>query len=172
MNALAALTLPGVSDGITPVIEGVSLFEEGWNEIETPSGSSRIKLAGRTRVVVSAFDRMDGNPERRRLGVYRVGYQILGNDGSPLTEPNWTITFDRNPPSEAVKTVYARGSRSGYTDTTAFNYIVTNHLDAAGYGEGFLEAAKLEPGMYSIRVFAADFFGNQTFKDIPIEVIR
>jgi len=172
MNALAALKLPGVSDGIAPVIEKVSVFDEGWNEIETPTGSSRIKLAGRTRVVVSAFDRMDGNPERRKLGVYRVGYQLILPSGTPTADINWTITFDRNPPSEAVKTVYALGSRSGYTDTTAFNYIVTNRLDSHGYGEGFFNANLLDNGSYTIRVFAADFFGNQTYKDIPIEVIR
>jgi hypothetical protein len=172
MNALAALTLPGVSDSIPPVIEKVTIFDEGWNEIETQPGSSRIKVAGRSRIVVRAFDRMDGNPERRRLGVYRVGYQILNSDGSAHTEPDWTITFDRNPPWEAVKTVYAIGSKSGYTDETIFNYIATNRLKSDSFSEGFLDASTFEPGNYTVRVFAADFFGNQGFKDIQIEVIR
>ncbi|MEO5858947.1 MAG: hypothetical protein ABIR33_08365 [Pyrinomonadaceae bacterium] len=172
MNALAALTLPGVSDSISPTIEKVTLFDAGWHETETQPGSSRIKVAGKARVVVRAFDRMDGNPARRRLGVYRVGYQILNSDSSPKSEVDWTITFDRNPPSEAVKTVYARGSKSGYTDETLFNYIVTNHLRPNSYGEGFLDGSTFEPGNYTIRVFAADFFGNQASKDIQIEVIR
>nr|HQU93103.1 hypothetical protein [Pyrinomonadaceae bacterium] len=172
MNALAALTLPGVSDGIPPVIEKVTAFDESWNEIETQSGSSRIKLTGRSRIVVRAFDRMDGNPERRRLGVYRVGYQILNSDGTARTDPDWTITFDRNPPWEAVKTVYAIGSKSGYTDETIFNYVVTNRLKPDSFSEGFLDASAFEPGNYTVRVFAADFFGNQAFKDIQIEVIR
>ena len=172
MNALAALTLPGISDGIAPVIEKAAVFDEKWDEIETQGGSSRIKVTGRTRVVVTAYDRMDGNPERRKLGVYRVGYQILKADGTPRGEIDWSITFDRNPPSEAVRTVYAMGSRSGYTDTTAFNYIVTNRLNADSFGEGFIDPASLEAGFYSIRVYAADLFGNQTYRDIPIEVIR
>ncbi len=172
MNALAALTLPGVSDSIDPVVENVTLFDEQWNEIETQTGSQRIKLTGKTRIVLRAFDRMDGNPERRKLGVYRVGYQILNSDGAPRTEPDWTIIFDRNPPGEAVKTVYAIGSKSGYTGVTAFNYIVTNRLNPGSFGEDFFDAARLEPGSYTIRVFAADFFGNQTYKDIAIEVIR
>ena len=172
MNALAALTLPGVSDGIPPVIEKVTLADESWNEIETQPGSSRIKLSGKSRIVVRAFDRMDGNPERRRLGVYRVGYQILNNDGSERTEVDWTITFDRNPPWEAVKTVYAKGSRSGATGETIFNYIVTNRLKPDSFSEDFLDATAFEPGNYTVRVFAADFFGNQAFKDIQIEVIR
>lgn len=172
MNALAALTLPNVSDSIAPTIQGVSVYSETWNEIETKAPASRIRLAGKTRIVVRAFDRMDGNPERRRLGVYRVGYQILNSDSSPHGEIDWTITFDRNPPWEAVRTVYATGSKSGATGETIFNYIVTNRLNANGFGEGFFDPASLGSGNHTVRVFAADFFGNQTYKDIPIEVIR
>lgn len=166
MNALAALTLPNVSDSIAPTIEDVSLFDENWNEIETPPGASRIKLSGKTRIVVRAFDRMDGNPERRKLGVYRLGYQLLQFGG----DVNWSITFDRNPPPEAVKTVYATGSQSGPTGETIFNYIVTNRLNADAFGEDFLDASRFENGTYKVRVFAADFFGNQTYKDIEFEV--
>jgi len=165
MNALAALVLPNVSDGIPPTIEGVELFDENWRRIETVSPGARITLTGKTRITVRAHDRMDGNPERRKLGVYRVGYQLL-----PDGEIDWTITFDRNPPQEAAKTVYAKGSQSGPTGETIFNYIVTNRLNSQGYGEGFLDAAQLPAGEHTIRVFAADFFGNQAFKDIQIEV--
>lgn len=172
MNALAALTLPGVSDAIPPVIDSVTLFDEAWNEIETQASASRIRLSGRTRIVVRVFDRMDGNPERRRLGVYRVGYQVLNADGSPRNDLDWTITFDRNPPWEAVKTVYARGSKSGATGETIFNYIVTNRLKPDSFREDFFDATAFEPGNYTVRVSAADFFGNQAFKDIQIEVIR
>ena len=172
MNALAALALPGVSDSIHPVIESVTIFDEHWSKIETNRGSSRIRLPATSRIVARTFDRMDGNPERRRLGVYRVGYQILNEDGSARTELRWNITFDRNPPSEAVKTVYAIGSKSGYTGETFFDYIVTNSLGTDTFGEGFIDSAQFEPGLYTIRVFAADFFGNQTYKDIPVEVIK
>lgn len=169
MNALNALTLPNVSDSIAPVIEKVSIFDESWNEIETPNGKSRINLTGKTRVVVRAFDRMDGNPERRKLGVYKLGYQIINGSAGEI---DWTISFDRNPPFDAVKTVYARGSKSGATGETIFNYIVTNRMNTDGFGEGFIDAATLENGTYTLRVFAADLFGNQTSKDIQFEVNR
>jgi len=172
MNALDALILPNVSDSIAPVIENVTLWNDNWLQIETEKPGTRITLTGKTRLVVRAFDRMDGNSERRRLGVYKLGYQLLKTDGSLVLEPNWTITFGRNPPFEAVKTVYATGSKSGATGETIFNYIVTNRLTPQGYGEGFLDPATLEPGSYKVRVFAADFFGNQTSKDIQIEVKR
>ena len=77
MNALDALVLPNVSDGIAPTIEAVELFDENWNRIETESANSRINLVGKTRITVRAHDRMDGNPERRKLGVYRLGYQVF-----------------------------------------------------------------------------------------------
>lgn len=170
MNALNALTLPGVSDSITPIVENVKLFDEAWNEFETAGGNQRIKLTGKTRIVAKAYDRMDGNPERRRLGVYRVGYQVF--TAQPSQDIDWTITFDRNPPLDAVRTVYAKGSKSGATGETIFNYIVSNRLNANGYGEGFLNVSTLAPGSYTLRVFAADYFGNQSSKDIQFEVIR
>ena len=172
MNALGALVLPNVSDGIPPTIDKVEVFDENWRPIETVSPGSRITLSGKARITVRAHDRMDGNPERRKLGVYRVGYQMIAPDGTPKTGIDWTITFDRNPPFEAVKTVYAKGSKSGPTGETIFNYIVTNRLNAEGFGDGFLDAAQLDAGQYTVRVYAADFFGNQAFKDIQIEVIK
>ena len=172
MNALAALDLPNVADTIDPVIERVELFKDDWSSIETGRLESRIHLTGKIRVVVRTFDRMDGNPERRKLGVYRLGYQLLRENGSPLNDLAWTIEFDCMPPNEAVKFVYANGSRSGATGETMFDYIVTNRMTKEQISEGFLDTGLLNPGNYSIRVFAADIFGNETSKDIPIEVIR
>ena len=171
MNALAALAFPGISDRIAPVIEEIALYSESWqliSEIKTEAGKtgSPAKLDGKTRVVVAAYDRMDGNSERRRLGVYRVGYQILRADESTLSGVDWTISFDRNPDAEAVKFVYAVGSKSGATGATGFNYILSNRVNGDEFREDFFDAGKLENGNYILRVFAADFFGNTTFEDI------
>jgi Streptogramin lyase len=170
LNALAALNLPGVSDSVAPVIENVTLFDEAWNQIETNAGNARIRLTGKTRVVVRAFDRMDGNPERRRLGVYRLGYEILKSPGDAKTPDNWSIAFDKNPPSDAVRTVYAKNSHSGATGETIFNYIVTNTLSGDRFAEGFIDAAAIGVGQHTIRVYAADFFGNTAVRDILVEV--
>ena len=167
MNALDALRFPGISDAIAPTIERVALYDEGWQPIgETQTREARIKLSGKTRIVARAFDRMDGNADRRRLGVYRVGYQILRADETPLTETDWTISFDRNPDAEAVRYVYAAGSKSGATGETIFDYIATNRVSGDDYREDFFDAGALENGDYILRVFAADFFGNQTSEDI------
>lgn len=167
MNALDALRLPGISDAIAPTIERVALYDENWQPIgETRTRDARINLGGKTRIVATAFDRMDGNADRRRLGVYRIGYQILRPDETPLAGVNWTISFDRNPDSEAVKYVYAAGSKSGATGETIFNYIASNRVGGDEFREDFFDASVLEKGNYILRVFAADFFGNQTSEDI------
>lgn len=172
MNALDALVLPGISDKILPTIEKVMLFDENWREIETESKSERIKPGDKTRVVVRAYDRMDGNAERRRLGVFKVGYQILKADETPVFDILWTIDFERLPEPEAVKFVYAAGSRSGATGETIFDYIATNRVSGDSFAEDFLKVGELEEGSYILRVFAADFFGNTASKDTNIEVIK
>ena len=170
MNALDALIFPNVTDSRIPTIEKVTLFDENWHEIETEANNTRIKLSGKTRIVVRAYDQADGNSERRRLGVYKVGYRILGSDG-PLTDIKWTITFDRMPPSDAVNLVYAAGSKSGATGETIFNYIATNYVNGDEFHEDFLDTASLENGMYTLRICAADYFGNTSFRDINFEVL-
>lgn len=170
MNALDALTLPGIADTIAPVIEKVFLFDENWREIETDKAGTRIQLTGKVRVVVRAFDRMDGNPERRKLGVYRLGYEVFLPTGPHPGDAFWSIVFDRMPPSEAINTTYAKGSKSGPTGETIFNYIVSNRLNEAEFGEGFLDVSQLTESVYTLRVLAADFFGNQASKDIQFEV--
>jgi len=173
MNALNALIFPNISDTIAPKIERVSLLDENWKPItETKNKDSRIKLDSKTRIVVRAHDRMDGNSERRKLGVYRVGYQVLREDETPLEDVKWTISFDRLPDAEAVKFAYAAGSKSGATGETVFDYIASNRADGDFFQEDFFDISQLENGNYVLRVFAADFFGNQTTQDVEIKVER
>lgn len=169
INAFAALQLPGVKDSVAPTIERVILFDENWLEIEEGK-----MLRGKIRIVVRAYDQMDGNNARRRLGVYRLGFQILNADNSPVagfTEPQTTISFARLPENEiGANFVYAFGSQSGYTPNTVFNYIVTNIVRDGAAREDFLETAKFPNGDYKIRVFAWDFFGNQTTLDTRVKI--
>lgn len=172
MNALDALEFPNLSDNIAPVIEKVSLADENWRVFETQNANQRIKLSGKTRIVVRSFDQMDGGAARRRLGVYRLGFQILREDQTPLTEEKTTISFARMPDEDFVTLVYAPGSQSGYTPVTIFDYVVSNEVDGSAARENFLDAANLEAGNYILRVFAADFFGNKTVKDLNFEIVK
>jgi hypothetical protein len=172
MNALDALELPGVSDGIAPTIQDVKLFDRYWLPIETEKAAKRIRLTAESRVIVHAFDRMDGNEERRRLGAYRVGYQVLNADHAPTSGINWNISFERSPAWAAVRYAYAPGSRSGASGGTSFRYIVTNKVSGDEFSEGFLDPATLAAGEYILRVYAADYFGNISSKDISFEVAK
>jgi len=171
MNALDALILPGIADSRPPVIEKVTIYDQKWIPVETVSPNSRIKLTDKIRVVVRAYDQMDGNSERRRLGVYKLGYQIL-KDTKAAAEPKWTITFDRMPSGDAIRFVYANESHSGATGETIFNYIVTNFAGGDEFREDFIDPTAVEAGSHVLRVFAADYFGNISTKDIEFEVVK
>lgn len=172
MNAIDALVFPNIEDKIAPKIEAVNIYDENWNEFETVNRDARIKLSGKTRIVVQAFDQMDGGASYRKLGIYRAGYQVLRDDKTPLGETNWTINFDRMPDETAVPFVYAKGSQSGYTPNTVFRYIATNQVSGDFYRESFFEADKLGSGNYILRVSVADFFGNIASKDVNFEVLK
>lgn len=172
MNALDALILPGVSDGIAPVIENVTLFDENWAKIETKSVSERINISSKTRVIIRAYDRKDGNAERRRLAPYKIGYALTKSDVTAKATPVWNISFEKMPVDRAVSFVYADGSKSGATGETIFNFIATNTVNGDIFSEGFIDPALLDAGNYILTVFAADFFGNVAEKDIQIEVTK
>lgn len=165
MNALDALRLPGAEDTIAPKIEKVQIFGENWNEIK-----SNETGRGRLRIVARAFDQMNGGSSRRRLGVYRLGYQVFRADGAPVSEKLEKISFERLPAAEAVNLVYAPGSQAGYSPETVFNYIVSNTIKDGAAREDFLETARFPVGTYKIRVFAADFFGNEATEEINLKI--
>jgi DNA-binding beta-propeller fold protein YncE len=186
-NALAALELPGVKDTVAPVIEkdGVHLFDGNGKEFVNASATKEEKseketgkallVRGDVRVVVRAYDQMDGNAARRRLGLYQLGYQVLNADGNPaqgFSEPLWTISFESLPDdSRAVPLAYAEGSKAGATGETIFAYVVTNVVRDRSATENFWHTSMLPEGVYILRVFAADFFGNKTTRDVAVRVV-
>jgi hypothetical protein len=76
------------------------------------------------------------------------------------------------PSNDAVRFVYAPGSRSGATGVTKFRYVVSNRVGNDGFSEGFFDSTKLSPGLYTIRAYAADYFGNTATKDLKLEISR
>jgi sugar lactone lactonase YvrE len=181
VNALAALSLPGISDTVAPVIENVTLVSGDGTRYDAaarPAGKRKapppalITLQGRVRLIVQSYDQADGNAKYRRLGLYRLGYQVLQADGTPALgyeQPRFNLAFDRLPvEANAVELAYAAGSQSGYTGQTIFAYNVTNVLRDGMAREEFWETTQLPPGAYVVSVLAEDFFGNQTRRDITV----
>ncbi|HEV2665848.1 MAG TPA: hypothetical protein VG324_13105 [Blastocatellia bacterium] len=177
-NPIAALRLPGLIDTVAPTIESVAianeLGESLFDSAKTERRSKPPSISGRARVIVRAYDQLDGAPQRRRLGVYRLGYQLLRADGSPapgFEQPLYNLVFDRLPADhDLISLVYAEGSQSGYGGWTVFAYIVTNIARGGMAREEFLDASQLAPGDFTLRVFAEDYFGNQARSDTPIIV--
>lgn len=184
-NALAALELPGARDTVAPTIEqnGVRFFDRERRELAaslTKADAARaekigpVVLHGDVRIVVQAYDQMDGNAARRRLGLYRLGYQILNADETPVAqfaEPLMTISFETLPDDQrTVPLVYAEGSQSGYTGKTVFAYVVTNTVRDHTVSEDFWHTSMLAPGEYIVRVIAEDFFGNRATRDVAVRV--
>jgi hypothetical protein len=123
-------------------------------------------ISGDVSIVVTAFDRVDSNGRNRKLGLYRVGYQLLTCEGIPVKgfeRPLMNIDFLRLPPeASSVLIAYAFGSGvSAYGTPTKFRYIVTNRVRDGEAREGLLRTTSLTPGNYVIKVIAEDYSGNR-----------
>jgi hypothetical protein len=174
------LPLAGFSDHVAPKIEreGVQLFDEAGARLTSKRGGHLVVRRGKVRIVVDAYDQVDGNQTRRRLGLYKLGYQLLRTDGAPAAgfdEPRVTIEFDRLPAApDAVKIAYA--DESGITvygsSATRFLYEVTNTVRGGRASGSRWDASELPPGDYLLRIYAADFAGNvaDEGRDISITV--
>lgn len=180
-NALAALDLPGIKDTVAPVIEkdGVLLLNRNGEPFAAAASTGEGKRApldvkGDVRIVVRAYDQMDGNAARRKLGLYRLGYRILKTDGSPapdFDDAHTTISFETLPDDPATaRFAYAQGSQSGYTSQTIFAYILTNRVRDRAAAEEYWHASELPPGDYVVEVFAEDFFGNRSTRDVAVKI--
>jgi len=128
--------------------------------------AGRLVISGDVAVVVTAYDRANGNGENRKLGLYRMGYQVLTADGVPVVgfeEPLINIEFNRLPAEgSAASRAYAVGSGvSAYGTPTKFKYIVTNRVRDGEARDGLLRTSNLAPGNYIIKVRAEDYSGNR-----------
>jgi hypothetical protein len=175
-----ALPFAGVKDSIAPRIERVALYDSSNHQLKAKTGKRlRVPRAlGELSIVVEAFDQMDDNLARRRLGLYKLGYQLLGADGRPMPgfeQPLVTQVYDRLPRNrEAVKLVYA--PKSGITvygsKITRFAYAVTNKLLNGQASAGSWNVASLPPGDYVLRAYVADFGGHTATegRDLPLTI--
>ncbi len=167
-NAVA-LGFTGYADHFAPRITDVSLLDD--NDQPLAAGSDGVVMLARqgrgVQIVVEAWDQVDNNLPRRRLGPYQVGYQILDAAGQPLQgyeQPRWNIVFNRMPPQkQAVKVAYAPDS--GITvhgsAVTRFRYLATNTVRDGLMETGRWQPAALPPGEYIIRGSARDYSGNE-----------
>ncbi|WP_371867940.1 gluconolaconase [Pseudoduganella rivuli] len=193
LNPLS-LPFPGLRDTIAPRIAGITLFDMQGKPLGAPRERAKGKAGkkgkapaevkplvikrelGELAIVADAWDQMDGNEARRRLGVYRIGYQLLNADGSPApgyAQPVITQLYDQLPRNrDAVKFAYA--PNSGITvygsKATRFAYTVTNRLEHGQVTPGTWRIADIAPGPYLLRIHAYDYAGNVATegRDLPL----
>jgi hypothetical protein len=191
------LRLVHFEDTVPPTIRagGVRLFDE-YGEPLKQRVKGRLVVHGRVQIVVDAWDQVDGNEKRRRLGLYALGYEVLDSDGSPVGSPEssashagrpadagWsvqgrdpTILFNRLAiEPEAAAIVYASGSGIPFygTRATRFLYAVTNTFRDGVASRGVWDAGALAPGNYTLRIHAADVRGNEAGanEDVPVTIV-
>lgn len=175
-----ALPFPHLTDNVAPRIDGIALFDQAESQLAKKEGKRLLveRGAGPLSIVVDAYDQTDGNLARRKLGLYRVGYQIIDADGKALPgyeAPHMNIEFNRLPPDrESVQVAYAKNS--GITvygsKTTRFLYVVTNKVRDGAAATGSWDPSTLAAGDYTIRISAADFAGNEAtgMRELAISV--
>lgn len=176
------LTLPfvGFTDTVPPTIQRIALYDSAGKRITAKKGQPlRVARAlGELQVVVNAYDQVNGNLARRKLGLYKLGYQLLRADGSALPgfeTPLITQVYDRLPRNpDAVKAVYA--PTSGITvygsASTQFDYALHNRMRDGEIETGAWKIDALEPGNYTLRIYAADYSGQvaQNGRDLALVV--
>ncbi|MBN6150752.1 gluconolaconase [Xanthomonas sp. AmX2] len=163
------LGFQGYADHYAPRIDRIGLLDAGGQALPK-ARDGRVHVPRATagvQIVVEAWDQVDRNLPRRRLGLYALGYQVLDAQGTPLPDyavPRTTIEFNRMPAHpDAVKVAYA--ADSGVTvhgsAITRFQYVVTNTVRDGRVAQGLWRPDALPPGDYTIRITARDYSGNQ-----------
>ncbi len=170
------LPFAALKDTVVPTIESIEVvpvnavagseIKEGRTNASRTKKADRPVISGDVAIVVTAYDRVDGNGLNRKLGLFKIGYQLLHSDGSTVKgfeQPLINIDFSRLPPDDSfVVKAYAPGSGvSAYGTPTRFRYIVTNQVRDGDAVDGLLRTSSLASDGYIIRVIAEDFAGNR-----------
>lgn len=179
LNALS-LQFPGLGDHVAPHIDDVHILDAQGGRLTKMSDGRLVvpRAGGRVSIIVEAWDQVDGNAPRRRLGLYKAGFQILRADGAPVpgfAQQRITLEFDRMPNApDAAKIAYApaSGDMVHSDQRTRFLYVVTNRVRQGSAEEEGWDPASLPAGRYTIRVYAADRAGNAASagRDLPIMI--
>ncbi len=176
-NAVA-LGFRNFVDTVAPRIDDLMVID-GVDMLMTSREDGRVILPGNgggLQIVVDAWDQVDGNLPRRRLGLHTLGWQLLAADGTPMPgfeTPHFTIDFDRMPPHpDAVRVAYA--ADSGITvhgaSRTRFRYAVNNLVRDGRLEPTLWDPAGLPLGDYVLRAIVRDASGNTDTRDLPIRL--
>ena len=172
LNPLA-LGLRDFRDTVAPSIGGIEIRDANDQRLVKREAGRLLLPRGELSLVVDAWDQVDGNLPRRRLGLYSLAVQWLRSDGMPLAgfeQPRTAIEFARLPGDEFVKDFYA--DKSGITvqgnSETHFRYQVGHPQDKGAVD--LVSTSSLPAGDYTLRVVAKDFSGNEALRGRDVSV--
>jgi sugar lactone lactonase YvrE len=145
-------------DHQAPRITAVEFYDTAGKRLAYRPGQRILLPRTDWQLVVDAWDQVDDNLPRRRLGLYSLGYQWLRSDGQAVADgvpPPLAIEFahlSSNP--LAAEQTYADHSGVSVQSrvATRFRYVLS---PAAGASE------PLPAGDYTLRLIARDYAGNQ-----------
>jgi sugar lactone lactonase YvrE len=167
-------------DTVQPTIVrgGIHVIDAAGIELKARR-RGRLVVSGRVRVVVDAWDQVDGNRPERRLGLYRLGYQVIAAAGGPapgFEQMRETLRFEQLFPDEnAARLAYAPGSGIPFFGgrRTRFLYEVTNEVHNGRAAAGVWDTSLLAPGDYVLRILATDVSGNVAIgnRDVAVAVV-
>jgi hypothetical protein len=174
------LGFTGFIDHVLPTIDAVE-FRDASGTVLHRKAAGRLLIPrdqGGIQIAVEAWDQVDGNLARRRLGLYAVGYQVLASDGTPapgFEQPRMNIVFDSIPTDDAAtRVIYApdSGETIHGSARTRFLYAVTHVLRHGEAREGAWDAHAFPPGDYLVRIIASDWSGNiaERRRDVPVRL--
>ena len=142
------------------------MLDEAGARLTRRRGGRLLVPRGEVSLVVDAWDHIDGNLPRSRLGLYSLAFQRLHADAMPVAgfePPRPAIEFARLPGADQVKTVYS--DKSGITvqgsAETHFRYSIAGGLAAT---------TALPAGDYLLRMVAKDFPGNAATRGRDLSV--
>ena len=172
------LRLVQFEDTVPPTIPrgGIRVYDEN-GQLLKQRVKGRLVVRGRVQIVVDAWDQVDGNAKRRRLGLFKLGYQVLGDAGAPAAgfgSPRDSIVFNRlSMAPEAPRVVFAPGSGIPFYGrrSTRFLYTVTNTFRDGVAAAGVWDTRDLPPGPYTLRIHAADVRGNEAVANRDLLVL-
>jgi sugar lactone lactonase YvrE len=178
-DALNPLALPFIDleDTIAPIIQDIELVDMGGKTLKDKRAGRLLlpRVAGEVQIVVDAYDQLDGDKAKRRLGLYKLGYQLLDAGGQAIAGKDAVITqlYDRLPRNrEAVKLAYA--DASGITvygsSATRFVYALNNTILHGQAAPGSWKVTDLAPGNYTLRIIAEDHAGNAAGKNRDLAI--
>jgi hypothetical protein len=170
------LGLRDFRDTVAPSIASIEIRDANGARLVKRDHGRLLVPRGELSLVVDAWDQVDGNLARRRLGLYSLGYQWLHADGTPLAgfePPRLAIEFARLPGDETIKQAYA--GNSGITmqgnAETHFRYNVGSAPRTGPVAEGPWSTAAMAPGDYTLRIVAKDFSGNEALRGRDVAVL-